>query len=96
MARRISSVRWLTGSSGGYEIGGMAARLAARSPARGCKRAERSGRPVRDDITVRDSILAGRIDQVGSHRITDFLPPAFRGAFREAGRPAGTFGWMAA
>src|ERR1035438_5751865 len=74
MACRISSLCWLTGSSGGYEIGGMAARRAARSPALACEREERSVRPARDDITERDSIPAGRIDQVGPHRITDFRP----------------------
>src|ERR1035438_5095305 len=91
MACRISSLCWLTGSSGGYEIGGMAARRAARSPALACEREERSVRPARDDITERDSIPAGRIDQVGPHRITDFRPAAFRGAFRG---PAGRHVWL--
>jgi hypothetical protein len=58
IARRISSLRWLTGSSGGYEIGGMAARRAARACARDCDRAGRPARPAGEDITERNSMPA--------------------------------------
>src|SRR5208282_1346766 len=71
MAARISSLRWLTGSSAGYEIGGMAARRAARAkacPACGLERRVR-GR-AGEDVTGLDSIPAGRIDQIGPYRIT--------------------------
>ncbi len=94
MARMISSLRWLTGSSAGYEIGGMAARRAARAEAclaGGLERSERRARGrAGEDVTGLDSIPAGRIDQTGPHRITDFRPPAFRaGAFRAGAFRAG-------
>src|SRR6516225_7546726 len=50
MASAISALRWLTGSSGGNEIGGIAARRAARAAAAASARplAERLG-PERPD-----------------------------------------------
>jgi hypothetical protein len=74
MAAAMSSLRWLTGSSAGYVIGGMAARRAALAAARAAARSacdlDRPGRPDRsradpagEDVKALDSIPAGRIDQ---------------------------------
>ena len=61
-----------------------AARAAARAAARPAGAPECLGRRVLgpasradEDVTELDSIPAGRIDQTGPHRITDFRPAAF-------------------
>src|SRR5689334_2741771 len=90
MTSAMSSLRWLTGSSAGKLIGGMAARRAARAAARAAARSEcdldRPGRPDRsragpagEDVTELDSIPAGRINQEGPYGITDFRPGSFLG-----------------
>src|SRR5689334_15481155 len=67
----------------------MAARRAARAAARAAARSacdlDRPGRPDRsradpagEDVTELDSIPAGRIDQEGPYRITDFRAFPFR------------------
>ena len=85
MAAAMSSLRWLTGSSAGYVIGGMAARRAALAAARSACDLDRPGRPDRsradpagEDVTALDSIPAGRIDQEDPCRITVFRAAAFR------------------
>src|ERR1700757_951409 len=85
MTAAMSSLRWLTGSSAGYAIGGMAARRAARAAARSACDLDRPGRPDRsradpagEDVTELDSIPAGRINQEGPSRITNFRGVPFR------------------
>src|SRR5690348_8221239 len=107
MTSAMSSLRWLTGSSAGYEIGGMAARRPARAAARAAARSEcdldRPGRPDRsragpagEDVTELDSISAGRIDQEGPYGITVFRPAAFRRDGWRSGTLLRQGGWPAA
>jgi len=70
----------------------MAARRAARSPARACARVERLARPAGEDITERDSIPTGRLNQIGPHQVTvfgsgDFLRSKPQRAWGRSGWP---------